>query len=156
MDAHDDELLRSAAAAPQQKLSELLIESGRERAERLLGDRTRFVLSDGTGLFVSALPARLVHGDMYGGNVMIEVTRDGDVRPRLIDYRSVGPDPRAIDFAALDASLRLADVKAILRDFGVESENDLDQDQFPPRSYDPRHATAKNATWARTTGCRRG
>ena len=44
--ADDDELLRSAAASAQQTLSEFLIESGRERAERLLGDRTRFVLPD--------------------------------------------------------------------------------------------------------------
>ena len=44
--AEDDELLRSAAASARQTLSEFLIEGGRERAERVLGDRTRFVLSD--------------------------------------------------------------------------------------------------------------
>lgn len=43
--ASDDELLRAAAAAANQSLSEFLVESGRERAERLLADRTRFVLS---------------------------------------------------------------------------------------------------------------
>jgi uncharacterized protein (DUF1778 family) len=41
----DDELFRSAAAAANESLSEFLVESGRERAERLLVDRTRFVLS---------------------------------------------------------------------------------------------------------------
>lgn len=59
--ADDDELLRSAAASAQQTLSEFLIDSGRERAERLLGDRTRFVLSDAEwDSFVAALdqPAR--------------------------------------------------------------------------------------------------
>ncbi len=42
--ASDDELFRSAAAAANESLSEFLVESGRERAERLLADRTRFVL----------------------------------------------------------------------------------------------------------------
>jgi uncharacterized protein (DUF1778 family) len=43
--ATDDELFRSAAAAADESLSEFLVESGRERAERLLADRARFVLS---------------------------------------------------------------------------------------------------------------
>jgi uncharacterized protein (DUF1778 family) len=43
--ASDDVLFRSAAAAANESLSEFLVESGRERAERLLADRTRFVLS---------------------------------------------------------------------------------------------------------------
>ena len=43
--AGDDELFRSAAAAADESLSEFLVESGRERAERVLADRTRFVLS---------------------------------------------------------------------------------------------------------------
>ena len=43
--ARDDELFRTAAAAANESLSEFLVESGRERAERLLTDRTRFVLS---------------------------------------------------------------------------------------------------------------
>ena len=43
--ASDGELFRSAAAAANESLSEFLVESGRERAERLLADRTRFVLS---------------------------------------------------------------------------------------------------------------
>jgi|GEM_PF-6382602 CheY-like chemotaxis protein len=84
----------------------------------------------GSGLFVTAVPTCLVHGDMHGGNVMIETTRDGDVRPRLIDYRSVGPGPRATDFAVLEASLRLADVQAIIRAFGAEEEGQLNKDDF--------------------------
>ena len=43
--AGDDELFRSAAAAADESLSQFLVESGRERAERVLADRTRFVLS---------------------------------------------------------------------------------------------------------------
>ena len=43
--ASDDELFRSAAAAANESLSEFLISGGRERADRLLADRSRFVLS---------------------------------------------------------------------------------------------------------------
>lgn len=43
--ASDDELFRSAATASGESLSEFLVESGRERAERVLADRTSFVLS---------------------------------------------------------------------------------------------------------------
>lgn len=42
----DDVLLRQAADLLGETLSEFLIESGRERAERLVADRTRFVLDD--------------------------------------------------------------------------------------------------------------
>lgn len=42
----DDALLRQAADLLGETLSEFLIESGRERAERLVADRTRFVLDD--------------------------------------------------------------------------------------------------------------
>ncbi len=43
--ASDDELFRSAAAVSHESLSEFMVESGRERAERILADRTRFVLT---------------------------------------------------------------------------------------------------------------
>lgn len=42
----DDELFRRAASVSDESLSEFLVESGRERAERLLADRNRFVLSN--------------------------------------------------------------------------------------------------------------
>jgi uncharacterized protein (DUF1778 family) len=42
----DDDLLRRAAGYAEQSLSEFLVASGRERAQRLLADRTRFVLSE--------------------------------------------------------------------------------------------------------------
>jgi uncharacterized protein (DUF1778 family) len=57
----DDELFRSAAAAAHESLSEFLVESGRERAERLLADRTLFVLGEAEWqAFTAALdrPAR--------------------------------------------------------------------------------------------------
>ncbi len=54
--ARDDVLLRQAADLAGESLSEFLVESGRERAERLLADRTRFVLSeDDWAAFAEAL-----------------------------------------------------------------------------------------------------
>ena len=44
----DDLLLRQAADLVGESLSEFLIESGRDRAERLVADRTRFVLDEGS------------------------------------------------------------------------------------------------------------
>jgi uncharacterized protein (DUF1778 family) len=43
--ASDDELFRTATAVSHESLPEFLVESGRERAERVLADRTRFVLA---------------------------------------------------------------------------------------------------------------
>ena len=40
----DDALLRQAAELTGETLSEFVVESARERAERLVADRTRFVL----------------------------------------------------------------------------------------------------------------
>jgi uncharacterized protein (DUF1778 family) len=45
MDPDDDALLRQAAELAGETLSEFIVESGRERAERLLADRTSFALS---------------------------------------------------------------------------------------------------------------
>jgi uncharacterized protein (DUF1778 family) len=42
----DDALLRQAADLLGESISEFLIESARERAERLVADRTRFALDD--------------------------------------------------------------------------------------------------------------
>ena len=42
----DGELFRQAAELSGQSLSDYLVESGRERAERALADRTRFVLDE--------------------------------------------------------------------------------------------------------------
>ncbi len=44
--SRDDELFRRAAAVADESLSEFLVEGGRERAARLLADRTQFVLSE--------------------------------------------------------------------------------------------------------------
>jgi len=42
----DSDLFREAAAVGDESLSAFIIESGRERAERLLADRDRFVLDE--------------------------------------------------------------------------------------------------------------
>ena len=52
----DDALLRSAATLSGESLSEFLVASGRERAERLLADRTQFRLDEAAwGAFTQAL-----------------------------------------------------------------------------------------------------
>jgi CheY-like chemotaxis protein len=84
----------------------------------------------GGGKFVAPIPACLVHGDMHGSNVMLELegaAAEADARGHLrrvclIDYRSAGPGPRATDIIALQASLRLADSKDIL--VGVSGDAD--------------------------------
>jgi CheY-like chemotaxis protein len=72
-----------------------------------------------TDPFTTSLPTRLVHGDMHGGNVMIETIDRDKVRPRLIDYGSVGPGPRLTDFATLEASTRLVDARRIAAGIAV-------------------------------------
>jgi len=44
--SEDKELFERAGSLHEETLTEFLVESGRERAERLLADRTQFVLSD--------------------------------------------------------------------------------------------------------------
>lgn len=88
----------------------------------------------GDGRLISAIPACLVHGDMHGGNVMLELSRasagngaSADVELRrvcLIDYRSSGPGPRAVDAVALQASLRLADARSIVAEVAPDVEPD--------------------------------
>jgi uncharacterized protein (DUF1778 family) len=52
----DDVLFRDAAASLGESVSEFLVESGRERAEMVLADRTAFVLGqDAWTAFVAAL-----------------------------------------------------------------------------------------------------
>jgi uncharacterized protein (DUF1778 family) len=54
--SRDDALFRQAAREADESLSEFLVESGRERAERVLADRTRFSLTEGEWTaFVAAL-----------------------------------------------------------------------------------------------------
>lgn len=71
------------------------------------------------------VPWCLVHGDMHGGNVMVEAGRagtdesDGASRVCLIDYRSAGPGPRALDAAALEASVRVADAARLRSAFAA-------------------------------------
>jgi uncharacterized protein (DUF1778 family) len=44
--AEDKELFERAGSLHEETLTEFLVESGRERAERLLADRTNFTLED--------------------------------------------------------------------------------------------------------------
>jgi CheY-like chemotaxis protein len=92
--------------------------------------------------FTKGSPACLVHGDMHGGNVLIEMApspedalgRRSDYRLArvcLIDYRYSGPGPRCVDFAALETSSRYADAEAIVGEnykdpSAAPSEEELD------------------------------
>lgn len=61
--SRDDELFRRAAAVADESLSEFLVEGGRERAARLLADRTHFVLSDDAWAAFGAALDRPAHAD---------------------------------------------------------------------------------------------
>jgi len=56
------------------------------------------------GVFTGPYPACVVHGDLHGGNVLI----DGEGQPKLIDYRNLTRGPRCLDFASLEVSIRLS------------------------------------------------
>lgn len=77
-------------------------------------------IAGGHDLISPSRPQCFVHGDMHGGNVMVELSGIGGGadgwrlrRVCLIDYRRAGAGPRAIDAVALQASLRLADAREI-------------------------------------------
>jgi CheY-like chemotaxis protein len=69
-------------------------------------------------LMLHKTPTRLVHGDMHGGNVLVEYDRPtpGSApeckRICLIDFRNSGPGPRCIDAVSLEASIRLAETES--------------------------------------------
>jgi CheY-like chemotaxis protein len=59
-------------------------------------------------VFRRRTPGCIVHGDMHCDNILVGAGN----RPNLIDYYSVQNGPRALDFATLEASVRLLDIKA--------------------------------------------
>jgi len=71
--------------------------------------------------------ACLIHGDMHGGNVMIECSRRVGTEARrfyracLIDFRSSGPGPRCLDAVTLESSIRLADAVLLNERFGAQN-----------------------------------
>ena len=79
----------------------------------------------GWGALLYNAPACLVHGDMHGGNVLLESSLEPDDskgvavrkhhRTCLIDFRNAGPGPRCIDAVCLESSIRLADAESISR-----------------------------------------
>lgn len=64
---------------------------------------------------LTASEGSLIHGDMHGGNVLIEQQRG---RVCLIDFRNAGLGPRLMDFASLHATLRLAHARALGEELG--------------------------------------
>jgi CheY-like chemotaxis protein len=93
----------------------------------------------GEGWSLVSHPWCLVHGDMHGGNVMVELSNRPasgalDLGERvtehvrrvcLIDYRNSGPGPRCIDATALESSIRIADAEAVVSRFGAEQAASL-------------------------------
>ena len=78
----DEELFRRAAALVDESLSEFLIHSGRERAERLLADRPRFVLDRASW-----------------DDFMQELDRPAEVKPAAVELLR-RPRPESLDPAS--------------------------------------------------------
>jgi CheY-like chemotaxis protein len=158
-DSCQDELERSAKAVVKKAGAEVEFSEPSKRADgefragalRLCLPR-RTVMGD--GVFLSGTSSCLAHGDMHGGNVMLELLGETLKRVCLIDYANAGPAPRLIDFIALEASIRLRDAQALLAGFGVRHERELSQldyrratMQLAGRVVDERAVLA--ATWDR-------
>jgi CheY-like chemotaxis protein len=85
----------------------------------------------GSGALLLRVPTCLVHGDMHGGNVMVESERSGAAadstddlkRVCLIDYRNSGFGPRCVDAVALESTIRLADSEAACREVNEMGES---------------------------------
>ncbi len=99
----------------------------------------------GTGRVLRPSPWCLVHGDMHGGNVMVEPPQDPSSpgRVSLIDYRQAGPGPRCIDAAALECAIRLADAHQI--EASGQGERECLQTAF---STAPRELALLEAVWS--------
>lgn len=96
----------------------------------------------GRGPFVAGVRCCPIHGDMHGGNVLVEIDEGSarDIRRVcLIDYRSVGPGPRCLDAAMLQSSVRLADAERI-------SAVRIDARKVAESHVDARHEDNRNLT----------
>lgn len=105
---------------------------GRHPGELRVGDaivRIPPVRIWGAGAFIEAQPTSLIHGDMHGGNVLVELAEEGapgeptELRQRrvcLIDFRNSGRGPRLLDFVSLETSVRLADADTVLTEAQVD------------------------------------
>lgn len=90
----------------------------------------------GWGPLLHGVPGCLVHGDMHGGNVLLEraapeAVGDGTTalehyRTCLIDFRNAGPGPRTIDASCLASTIRFADAESAARLYpGSAGDGDL-------------------------------
>ncbi len=145
---------------------------GEDGSLRIGGTKLLIPRSDlfGQQAFTASGPACLIHGDMHGGNVLIELTpkdsggssdngANHSERVCLIDYRYSGPGPRCVDFAALETSVRYADADAILAatcaDVESPTERELDGAlKVAARRHDPEIGLGMTL-WDRTMGRRR-
>lgn len=96
-------------------------EGKRSRLEVTTYTGTKVIIPDATvlgwGMLLSNAPSCLVHGDMHGGNVLLECSASTEPARRvhyrscLIDFRNSGPGPRCIDAVCLEATIRLAEAE---------------------------------------------
>jgi CheY-like chemotaxis protein len=133
---------------------------GRERAGQLrIPDAPSIIVPSrnvwGTPPFIVARPRSLIHGDMHGGNVMVELNTMAEETSRrlrrvcLIDFRHSGPGPRLLDFVALESSVRLADAHAIVVSHGVERESELEDDVLLAALTETAHRLTMERSLAR-------
>ncbi len=87
----------------------------------------------GSGPLLQERPWCLVHGDMHGGNVMVELLAESDHdvpvlgRINLIDYRQSGPGPRCIDSAALECAIRMSHAQSLRHAPDIDDEAKMRQ-----------------------------
>jgi CheY-like chemotaxis protein len=100
---------------------EKIEEAKRSRLEVTTSSGTNLSIPDATvlgwGKLLSNAPSCLVHGDMHGGNVLLECSASSGSGTRqyyrscLIDFRNAGPGPRCIDAVCLESTIRLAEAE---------------------------------------------
>lgn len=79
----------------------------------------------GSGAIQSPVRTCMLHGDLHGGNVLVETTTDADDGARIgrvcfIDFRHAAVGPVATDCVILQLSLRLAEADALLAGSGLD------------------------------------
>lgn len=85
----------------------------------------------GSGPLLQERPSCLVHGDMHGGNVMVELLAESDNdnprlgRINLIDYRQSGPGPRCIDSAALECAIRMSHTQSLRHSPDIDEQEQM-------------------------------
>lgn len=110
----------------------------------------RPILADG-GLNGST-PGSLIHGDLHGGNILVDLT-GSPARFKFIDYRNSGFGPRMLDIAALEATVRFAHADELARSWKASNETEQAMAAICKESLSEERALVRNnsrrqASWA--------